>query len=91
MLLLFASLNYEASGLRDGELFEYEQDIEDLELNRLDIGTKVGIDYRLGPKLLIRADYYHGLNNMSVEEYDSKRKNRQLSLGLSFTLSPTTP
>ncbi len=84
MLLLSASLNYEASGVRGGEPFEYELDVEDLELNRLDIGPKVGIDYRLGPKLLIRADYYHGLNNMTVEEYDTKRKNRQLSLGLSY-------
>lgn len=86
MIFLFASSNYEANGEINGEPYEAKSEMKDIKFDRIDIGPKVGIDYRLNKKLRLRADYYHGFTDITItsDEFSWQRKNRQFNLGLNY-------
>ena len=84
MIFLFASSNYEASGEIYGEPYEAESKMKDIRFNRIDIGPKVGVDYRLNDKFRLRADYYHGLTDITPDEFSWERRNRQFNLGINY-------
>ena len=84
MIFLFASSNYEANGEINGEQYEAESEMTDIEFDRIDVGPKIGIDYRLNNKFRIRADYYHGLTDITSDEFPWQRRNRQFNLGINY-------
>jgi len=84
MMFLFASSNYEANGEINGESYEAENEVKDIEFDRIDIGPKIGIDYRLNEKFRLRADYYHGLIDITSDEFSLERRNRQFNLGINY-------
>lgn len=84
MIFLFASSNYEANGEVNGIPYEAESEMKDIEFDRIDIGPKVGIDYRLNEKFRLRADYYHGLTDITSDEFPWERRNRQFNLGVNY-------
>lgn len=84
MIFLFASSNYEASGEIYGEPYEAESEMKDIKFDRIDIGPKVGVDYRLNDKFRLRADYYHGLTDITSDEFPWERRNRQFNLGINY-------
>lgn len=84
MIFLFASSNYEANGEINGEPYEADSEMKDIEFDRIDIGPKVGVDYRLNGKFRLRVDYYHGLTDITSDEYPWERRNRQFNLGVSY-------
>jgi len=84
MIFLFASSKYKANGEISGEAYDAESKIDDIQFDRIDIGPKIGIDYQLNDKLRIRADYYHGLTDITSDEFPWQRKNRQINLGVNY-------
>jgi hypothetical protein len=84
MIFLFASSNYEANGEIGGEPYEAESEIKDIKFDRIDIGPKVGVDYQLNEKLRLRIDYYHGLTDITSDEFPWQRRNRQFNLGVNY-------
>ena len=84
MIFFFASSNYEANGEIYGNLYNEESETKDIKFDRLDIGPKLGIDYQLNEKFRIRADYYHGLSDITSDEFPWQRRNRQFNLGINY-------
>ena len=82
MIFLFASSNYEGNGEINGEPYHQESKTKDVKFDRIDFGPKIGIDYRLSGKFKIRADYYHGLLDITSDEFPWQRRNRQVNLGI---------
>ena len=84
MIFLFARAKDESKGEINNSPFETRSETEDLNFGRVDIGPKIGIDYGLNKKLRVRADYYHGLTDITADEFPWQRRNRQISLGLNY-------
>lgn len=84
MLFLFASSNYKANGEIYGEPYEAESAKKDIKFDRIDIGPKVGIDFRLNEKFRLRTDYYHGLLGITSAGFPWQRRNRQFNLGVNY-------
>lgn len=84
MIFLFASSNYEAEGEISGEPYAAKSSRSDIVFDRIDLGPKIGIDYRLNEKIRLRADYYHGLTDITSDEFPWERRNRQVSLGVGY-------
>lgn len=84
MIFMFASSKYEAYGTVYNEPYEAESEMKDIKFDRIDIGPKIGIDYRLNEKLRLRADYYHGLIDITPDEFPWQRKNRQINIGIQY-------
>lgn len=84
MFFLFASSNYKANGEIGGEPYEEQNNMKGIKFDQIDIGPKVGIDYRLNEKIRLRADYYHGLTNITSDEFPWERRNRQFNLGVNY-------
>ncbi len=84
MIFLFASSNYEASGEIYDKPYETTSETKGIKFDRIDIGPKIAIDYRLNDKFRLRADYYHGLTDITSDEFPWQRRNRQLSLGVNY-------
>jgi len=83
MLFLFAHSNEKISGEVNDEPTVAEIEVKNLKFNHFDIGPKVGIDYKLNDRLLLRADCYYGLRDVSSPDYRWLR-NRQYNLGLQY-------
>ena len=84
LLFLFANTRFQSTGEVRGAPFDVDNRTTGARFERIDLGPKVGLDYALGQKFRLRADYYHGLTDIIIGELGSKRKNRQLNLGLSY-------
>lgn len=85
MFLLFAQDKYNATGTLDSMPYNENQSWEKVELNRFNLGMKLGIDYELTEQLRIRADYYHGLTILNEEEpWDGFIRNFTLGLQYNF-------
>ncbi len=83
MFLLFAQDKYHADGVLDSLPYNEDQTWEKVELKRFNLGMKLGIDYELTEQLRLRADYYHGLTVLTVEEpWDGLIRN--LTIGLQY-------
>ena len=71
-----------------GELYNEPHDSEgkakSLELSSMDFGPKIGIDYQISPKLRLRMDYYHGIQDITADRWEWIRKNKQLGIGISY-------
>lgn len=84
MIFLFASSNYEAVGELNGKPYETTSSNKDVKLDRIDIGPKVGFDYRFNEKFEIRIDYYHGLADITYRGSPWQSRNRQFTIGLNY-------
>lgn len=84
MILIFANSNYKAEGELHGEPYKTESTRKYINLDRMDIGPKVGLDYRLNEKIQLRADYYHGLTDITTDLISPQKKNRQFTLGVNY-------
>lgn len=81
MIFLFASDSYKGSGELYNEPFSTESRTKDIDLQRIDIGPKVGLDYQLNNKFRLRTDFYYGLTDITSGESFFQRKNRQVCVG----------
>ncbi|MEZ4917819.1 MAG: outer membrane beta-barrel protein [Saprospiraceae bacterium] len=84
MIFLFASSNYEASGEINGEPYEAKSKTKDIKFDRIGIGPKVGVDYQLNNKFRLRADYYHGLTDITSAKFPWQRGIRQFNWGVNY-------
>ena len=84
MILIFASSNYKADGELHGKPYTTESTTNNIKLDRIDIGPKVGVDYRLNEKFQLRADYYHGLTDITNDLLSWQKRNRQFTIGLIY-------
>ncbi len=89
LIFLFASSNYKASGEVNDKPYEAESKTSDIELDKIDVGPKIGIDYKLNNSFRLRADYYHGLIDITPNEFPWQKKNRQLSIGVNYFFGVT--
>jgi len=91
MLFLFANSDYKSEGIRNNNAFEEMSSQDNISLRTIDLGPKIGIDYKLTNKLKLRADYYLGILVISTLETPSStasdRNNRQFTLGVSYAFS----
>ncbi len=84
MIYLFGSSNYEVNGEMDGQPLNAKDKITDIPFDRVDIGPKIGIDYQFNNKFSLRADYYHGLLDITDSGDDYYKRNQQVNIGLSY-------
>lgn len=84
LFLLKKSTHFRSYGELKGEPFDSEGKIDPLILTTLDFGPKIGIDYQISPKLRLRMDYYHGIQDITADRWEWIRKNRQLGIGISY-------
>ncbi len=84
MLLLFANSAYKISGTLYGEPYKDASKTKNIKLERFEIGLKAGIDYRINDIFRLRIDYYHGLTDITPDEFPWERRNRQISLGTQY-------
>jgi hypothetical protein len=84
LFLLKTSTHFRSYGELKGEPFDSEGKFDPLELSKMDSGPKIGIDYTISPNLKLRMDYYHGVRDIAIGRFDRERKNRQLSVGVSY-------
>jgi hypothetical protein len=82
MIFLFANSDHESIGEINGEPYEDEGKIKNIKFEQIDMGPKLGVDYKLNSKIRLRADYYHGLIDITSNEFPWERKNRQINLGI---------
>ena len=87
LFLLRTSTHARSYGELYDEPFDSEGKAKPLELSSMDFGPKIGIDYQISPKLRILMDYYHGIQDINADRWEWIRKNRQLSVGISYTFS----
>lgn len=85
MILLSASSDYRASGEQNNEPFKYRHNTRNRKFSRVEIGPKLGVDYKLSNLLNLRVDYFHGLTDITSNESRGERKNRQITLGIQYT------
>jgi len=84
LFLLKTSTHFRSYGELKGEPFDSEGKMDPLILTTLDFGPKIGIDYQISPKLSLRMDYYHGIQDITADRWEWIRKNRQLGIGISY-------
>lgn len=84
MIFLFANSTYKISGTLYGEPYKDASKTKDIALERFEIGLKAGIDYRINDAFRLRIDYYHGLTDITPDEFPWDRRNRQISLGTQY-------
>lgn len=84
MIYLFGSSNYEMNGEMNGQPFNSKDKITDVPFDRVDIGPKIGIDYQFNNKFSVRADYYHGLIDITDSGDEYYKRNQQVNIGLSY-------
>ena len=73
----------------DGELISYDIKKDDLGINKVDFGARLGLFYRLSDKFSIEANYYCGLTNLLKNKslFDSPIwQVQQLTIGLRYNL-----
>lgn len=89
MVVLSRSLTSEIIMQFYGDPFElkYEDKNKELPLHKLNIGPKIGLDYRLSSKIRLRMDYYLGLIDIQPKTDDLQQRNRQLNIGIQYTFS----
>ncbi len=87
MLFLFASLDFEASGVVNNEPYQEKNKTDNVELDGIDFGPKLGLDYQLNSSFRIRADYFYGIIDITPGIVSWERKNRQISVGLDYSFN----
>jgi Outer membrane protein beta-barrel domain len=84
LFLLRTSTHARSHGELYNEPHNSEGKAKPLELSTMDFGPKIGLDYQISPKLRLRMDYYHGIQDITADRWEWIRKNRQLSVGISY-------
>ena len=73
----------------NGSDYESESELDELQINKLDYGPRVGLTYAIADKWSIETNYYHGLTNLvkdsSLKPYLTVRI-YQWSVGVRYVL-----
>lgn len=68
----------------------WDNKFDELNIDRFDFGSRIGLEYNLNKKFSIEGNYYYGINNIlketSIPENVWKWKIQQLTIGLRFKL-----
>ncbi len=85
MIFLFANADHETNGIFFEDPFHATSRDENIQFNRIDVGSTLGIGYQLLPKLRIQADAYYGLKDITIDG-TWERNIRQVTLGVNYGL-----
>ena len=86
MVFLFASSRYTASGEFEGNPLDIDSKTKGIKFDPIDIGPKLGLDFKLNEALHLRADYYHGMVDVVSDSFFRHRRNRQVAVGVNYLI-----
>ena len=86
MVFLFANSSTKNWGEVNGEPFSNESKTKNIKFDKIDYGPKLGIDYQLNERFILRSDFYYGIPDITSDEFPWERRNRQFTVGISYCL-----
>lgn len=76
-----------SSGIWHGQPVSQESKWDDISIENIDFGLRVGIIYNLTKKLAVEGTYYYGLNNINNGDVTAwKLKVQQITFGIRYAL-----